>query len=231
LTGQLTCLLTCCAQIEYGEEDGAEESDSDRSMSLSPLAKKVPKSPKKSNIVPQPIIEKRTFVPDPPMLPSDTEDAELTETETEGDDDGANSVAPSGVTASSDDEHDDDDDDDEYSEEEEEEEMWEPPSAKTPKANKQSMRNPGPSFQPKASKSAVASKDPFKSRVSKLAEDLDELDITGQDPDDSVAIIPKEKGKSRTSADSNAVREEDDDEGFDLPVVKKKKRYICLFDI
>ncbi|KAF8202929.1 kinesin-like protein [Pholiota molesta] len=212
--------------IEYGEEDGAEKSDSDRSMSLSPLAKKVPKSPKKFNIVPQPIIEKRTFVPDPPMLPSDTEDAELTETETEGDDDGANSVAPSGVTASSDEEHDDDDDDDEYSEEEEEEEMWEPPSAKTPKAKKQSMRNPSPSFQPKASKFAGTSKELFKSRVSKLAEDLDELDITGQDPDDSVAIIPKKKGKSRTSADSNAVREEDDDEGFDLPVVKKKKRVI-----
>lgn len=220
-------MLTSCVQIEYGEEDGVEKSDSDRSISLSPLAKKVPKSPKKSNVAPQPVIEKRTFVPDPPMLPSDTEDAELTETETEGDDDDANSVAPSGDTASEDEEHDDEDEDEEYSEEEEEE-MWEPPSAKTPKAKKQSLRNPSPSPQPRASKSAVASKEPFKSRVSKLAKDLDELNITGQDPDDSVAIIPKKKGKSRTSADSNAVHEEDNDEGFDLPVVKKKKRYICL---
>lgn len=211
-------MLSSRVQIDYGE-DVAEKSDSDRSISLSPLAKKAPKSPKKSNVVPQPIIEKRTFVPDPPMLPSDTEDAELTETE--GDDDDTNSVAPSGVTTSEDEEQ---DYDDEYSEEEEEEEeMWEPPSVKTPKAKKQSLRTTSPSSQPKASKS-VSSKEPSKSRVSKLADDLDELDITGQDPDDSVAIIPKKNGKSRTSAYSNAVYEEDGDEGFDLPVVKKKKR-------
>ena len=78
--------------MEYGEEDGVadEDDEDDRSMSLSPsplaAKKKGPQiipaqSKRKSNLPPQPIIEKRAFVPDPPMLPSDTEEAELTETE------------------------------------------------------------------------------------------------------------------------------------------------------
>ncbi|KAF9481717.1 kinesin-domain-containing protein [Pholiota conissans] len=226
-------------EMSLVQYDDPADSDDDRSLSLSPLAKKaLPKqdtrSPRKSSVA-QPIIEKRKFVPDPPMLPSDTEDAEMTERE--GDEDDTSSVAPSGAAASElgeddedelDDEEDEDEYDEEYSEEledEDEEEIWEPPSAKTPKAKTQPLRIPSPSPQPQTSKPAASSGSKTKSRVSKLAEDLDELNLIGQDPDDSVAIIPKKKGKAPAPTESNTV-DDDDDEEFELPVVKKKKRII-----
>jgi len=191
-------------------------------MSLSPLAKKgnakalASKPQRKSNAAPQPIIEKREFIPDPPMLPSDVEDAELTETEF--DDEGTSSAVPSGNTTS---ELEEEDENEEYTEsededyEEEEEEIWEP-AGKTPKAKKQMILSPSisPSPQPKGRKTTT-SKVPTKNfRISKLAQDLDELNIKGNFVDNST--VKKSGGNDEEGVES--------DDSFDLPAVKKKKR-------
>jgi len=195
--------------------------EDDRSLSLSPLAKKGKAkgvSKRKSSIAPKPIIEKVPFIPDPPMLPSDIEDAELTETECE---DGISSVAPSGTTTSELGEDDEDEDEDEETSEEdedfsgpdEEDEEWEEPAySKTPRAKKV-IFSPSPSPSPKAKSKA---RQPFvnapakSSRVSKLVEDMDSLQISAQ---------------SQSSMAATEDIEEEDDESFDLPVVKKKKRW------
>lgn len=235
-------------------EDEEDESDDDRSMSLSPLAQKPQKnatrSPSKSGVAPQPITEKRKFVADPPMLPSDTEDAELTETE--GDDE-TGSIAPSGAMRSEngdDEQEEEEEDDDEYSEEgsdgedESEEEIWEPPSAKTPRAKNQQPAAPAPADvakakavppkvtqirapQPKASTSALKG-DPAKPRVvSQLAAVMQNLDMDEQDSDDSITILPKKtKGKIQASTEDGVI---DGVESNNSPVVKKKKRYALAY--
>jgi len=92
---------------DTSEEDDVEMSlmdDSSRSPSVSPLARK-------ANMTPRVVREILPVVPDPPMLPSDTDEAELTES---GDE--TSSVAASGLTTES------GDDDDSESEAE-----WVPP--------------------------------------------------------------------------------------------------------
>lgn len=220
------------SQIDYDHEDGMEAGEGDCSMSLSPLAQKAPSKqifrfPRKSSVAPQPVIEKRKFVPDLPMLASDTEDAELTETE--GGDDDTNSVAPSDIASENGEEDDEEeDDDDEYSEDgsdgvgegsDEEEEMWEPPSAKTPRPKKQPVAFP----QPKASTSAAQV--PSESRVSNLAEEIDELNLQEQDSDDSITILPKKNTKSQASVENGAGYKIGE---YDLPMVKKKKRQVLV---
>ena len=195
--------------------------EDDRSLSLSPLAKRGKAkgaSKRKSSIAPKPIIEKVPFIPDPPMLPSDIEDAELTETECE---DGISSVAPSGTTTSELGEDDEDEDEDEETSEEdddfsgpdEEDEEWEEPAhSKTPRAKKV-IFSPSPSPSPKAKSKArqpVVNAPAKSSRVSKLVEDMDSLQISAQ---------------SQSSMAATEDIEEEDDESFDLPVVKKKKRW------
>jgi len=193
-------------------------------MSLSPLAKKgkakalASKPSRKSSVVPQPIIEKRPFISDPPMLPSDAEDAELTETEF--DDDGISSVAPSGTTTS---DLEDQEEDEEYTEEEEdeyeEEEIWEPAANKTPKLKKQVILSPSvsPSPQPKR-RQATTSKAPTKyPRISKLAQDMDELNINGDSTDDSDIILSKSERNDEEGVGTG--------DSFNLPVTKKKMRW------
>jgi len=190
-------------------------------MSLSPLAKKGKakalafKPSRKSSVVPQAIIEKRPFISDPPMLPSDTEDAELTETEI--DDDEISSEAPSGTTTS---DLEDQEEDEEYTEEEdeEEEEIWEPAGNKTPKLKKQVMLSPSvsPSPQPKrqqATASKVSTKYP---RISKLAQDMDELNINGISTDASDIILSKSERNDEEGVGTGG--------SFNLPVTKKKMR-------
>ncbi|KIM48329.1 hypothetical protein M413DRAFT_440050 [Hebeloma cylindrosporum] len=210
--------------VQYGEDENSEAGDDARSVSLSPLAKKgkakasVFKPPRKSSVAPQPIIEKRPFIPDPPMLPSDTEDAELTETEI--DDDGITSVAPSGTTTSEleyGDEDEDEDEDEEYSEEEdeeyeedsEEEEIWEP-AGKTPKPKKQVILSPSvsPSPQPKKRQATTSQGSTKNPRISKLAQDMDELRISAND----------ERNDDEEGTGS--------DDSFNVPAVKKKMRKI-----
>jgi hypothetical protein len=193
---------------------------------LSPLAHKTTskshlKSQRKSSLAPRVVIEERPFIPDPSPLPSDTEEALETEAE---DNDDISSIAPSGTTASNlgDESQTTEDDDDLYADSDEEDGDWEEPlSNKTPKAkrNVPVSTNPTPSPKPKtkASKSTP--------RVSKLAEDMDLLQIGRKSADDSVAILSK-KSKMWCKPSMAPAEEEDGDEPYDLPVVKKKKRLV-----
>ncbi|KDR84859.1 hypothetical protein GALMADRAFT_52618, partial [Galerina marginata CBS 339.88] len=208
-------------EMSLVEENASED---ERSISLSPLAKKINK--RKPSVVPQPIIEKRAFIPDPPMLASDTEDAQLTETD-DCDDGQISSVAPSATTGSELNE-----DDEEYSTEDEddEEDEWDPPSAKTPKAKKQPSPSVSPSPQPKgrqAGTSKISAKVP---RVSKLAQDMGKLRINSRGgPDDSTVILPrKNAGKLPDYPDTDHDEGDDDDDELllSVPVAKKKKRII-----
>ncbi|KAJ3513053.1 hypothetical protein NLJ89_g3159 [Agrocybe chaxingu] len=247
--------------VQYGDDDSdiSMEEGHSRGNSLSPLAKKskppsTSKSPRKSSVAPQPIIEKRQFIPDPPMLPSDTEDAEMTETEC-AEDEETNSIAPSGATASEpaddDDEEEEeeeestDQDDEDYSEpDDEDDEEWEEPAySKTPKGKKQIIISPSPSPSPKVTKAAVPSavKGPARNvRISKLAQEMDRLGLQdAYNADDSVVILPKKayrKSRPSTVAASTVATssiitadnevDEDNSDPFELPVVKKKKRQL-----
>ncbi|KAF8807283.1 kinesin-domain-containing protein [Phlegmacium glaucopus] len=206
--------------IEYGEEL-SEGEDQHSSSSMSPLTQKgimksISKSQRKPSVAPQPIIEKRPFIPDPPMLPSDTEEAELTETEV----DDQESAAASSTTASElgDEEY------ETYSDEGEEDD-WEPPSIKTPKAKQPRLpvpvKPPADHLQVKGRSQAVPRSSTNQLRVANLTKNLDYLDINENDADDSTIILPRKAyRKSHESLD------DDDEEEFDLPVVKKKKRQL-----
>ncbi|KAF5312458.1 hypothetical protein D9619_003484 [Psilocybe cf. subviscida] len=244
--------------MDYGEEDenaGAEEDDDDdehdRSMSLSPspLASKKGKGPqifskaqpkRKSSVAPQPIIEKRAFVPDPPMLPSDTEDAELTETEM----DDESSAGPSAATASALDDDENDEDEEDYVEEDDDSDGYatgnsgeedgdddvydDPYDAKTPKGKRAAAAPSKGKPTPPATKAAAP---PAKSRVSKLAEDLDGLAIAGK-AQKKLASPQVQKGapSSNRTGKTKALPKQptifDDDEEEEAPVVKKKQRKI-----
>ena len=135
--------------------------------------KAVSKPQRKSSIAPQVVIEKRPFIPDPPMLPSDTEDAELTETEL----DDQESILPSSTTESE--IGDEEDDDEAYSESESdvyEDDDW---STKTPKAKQpRSIVPVSPSVkhaQPKSHSQPVPKSSTNQFRDAKLTEYMDSL--------------------------------------------------------
>ena len=183
--------------------------------------KAVTKSPRKSSVAPQAEIEKRPFIPDPPMLPSDTEDAELTETDL----DDQESVLPSSATESElGDEEDDDDaysDDDEACPDEHEDDDW---STKTPKAKQSRSIVPvSPSVehaQLKARSQAGPKASTNQFRDAKLAKYMDNLNL-----EDGAANDSTKKGYHEPSD------VDDDEEGFDLPVVKKKKRSVLILRV
>ncbi|KAJ7169442.1 kinesin-like protein [Mycena filopes] len=204
--------------IEHGTGEFTSEDESEgRSRSVSPLAGKGGRF--RSPAKPQEIREEREFVADPPMLPSDTEDAELTESElqsddgaveSEGDED-AVSVGVSGTTGSED--EDEDESDGDYTEDEEEDE-WAPSSAKTPKAKAAPQRVGSPTPAPRAQAQTP--------RVSKLERGMGHLHLEEVDPDDSdisAAAKPfrdnQETSESETDASSVAP-----------PAQKKKKRQL-----
>lgn len=128
------------------------------------------------------------------MLPSDTEDAQLTETE--GSDEETPSEAPSHTTASESNLDDQgDDDDDEYTEDEEDDEEddeWEPSSAKTPKGRKPHSPSVSPS-PPKARYPAASKASSKQPRVSKLAQDMNKLEIKGHSTGNIPLILSNEK--------------------------------------
>ena len=181
--------------------------------------KAVSKLKKKSSVA-QVVIEKRPFIPDPPMLPSDTEDAELTETEL--DDQG--SVIPSSTTESElGDEEDEDDEDDDgvYSEfesdsDEHEDDDW---STKTPKAKQpRSIVPVSPSVaQLKGHSHAVPKSS---TNHTKLTEHMDNLKLENGAANNSTVILPKKAYHESLNVD--------DDEEFDPPVVKKKRYVLTL---
>ena len=179
--------------------------------------KAVSKSQRKSSVAPQVIIEKRPFIPDPPMLPSDTEDAELTETEL----DDQESVLPSSTTAS------DDDDDDAYSDSDEHED--DDLSTKTPKAKQpRSIVPVSPSVehaQLKGHSQAVPKSSTNQSR--RLTEYMDDLNLENGAANDTTIILPKEAYHELESLNVD----DDDEEEFELPVVKKKMRSVLILRV
>ncbi|RDB29118.1 Kinesin-like protein KIF20B [Hypsizygus marmoreus] len=204
--------------------DGESGSERSRSLSMSPLARKGKNN--RTNLMQKEIREVHKFVPDQP-LPSDNEDAELTETD-QGDD--KESVAPSGTTGSDFDE--DEDEDEEYHDDDEDDDDYEVPQPrptksssshnKTPKAKKTASPTISPSHRVLV-KSQSAAQRPAptnKSRVSKLAHDMDELTLSAS-ADESVIILPVKKGRAPAS---NFVDDDESDE--EVPVPKKKKRQL-----
>ncbi|KAG5728561.1 Kinesin-like protein KIF20B [Termitomyces sp. T112] len=200
--------------VDHGQDEESEEASEIGRSPLSPLAKKgreksqmtldTQSSTSKVNR------EVRKFVPNKPLL-SDNEEAELTETEIADD----ASVAASGTVGSEIDE-DEDYDDDAYSEENDEDD-WVPPS--TSARNKTSKPKTG--AQPVLEDSTLKS---HRTRVAKLAQDIDGLSLSG--PDDSMVILPVKNYKGRRSS-SNFDNDDDDEEGERLlPTVKKKKRQL-----
>ncbi|KAG6891054.1 hypothetical protein C0995_014143 [Termitomyces sp. Mi166 len=203
--------------IDYGEDEESEASEMSRSPSLSPLAKK---SEGKSGSAlgaqlntPTVIREVRKFVPDLP-LPPDNEEAELTETETVDNE----SVAVSRSEVDEDEDY----DDDAYSEENDEDD-WVPPS--TSARNKKSKPKTG--AQPALDDSTAPTAKSNRTRVVKLAQNMEELSLNG--PDDSMVILPAKNYKGRRSSSNFDDNDDDDDEEGDsepLPAVKKKKRQL-----
>ena len=149
--------------------------------------KAVSKPQRKSTIAPQVVIEKRPFIPDPPMLPSDTEDAELTETEL----DDQESVLPSSTTESE--IGDEEDDDEAYSESESDEYDDDDWSTKTPKAKQPRPTVPvSPSVdhaQPKSHSQAVPKSSANQFRDAKLNEYMDSLKLEDGTANDSTIIL------------------------------------------
>ncbi|TFK76778.1 kinesin-domain-containing protein [Pluteus cervinus] len=238
--------------IEAGDEEeegpsesiGASDTESDCSGSASPLhGKDRSKASPAKNLIMETMIkggrrstilrEIRPFVPDPPMLPSDAEDAEMSETETAE----TPSAANSGITNEEDVEEDDDEEegdedyeepDDEDDDEDEDEYIPEvkPATPKGKQASTSRRRSSSPKLPapPPQSKGKAA-----QPRVSKLAKDLENLKLNRSvQPDDSIVIVPVKKSKSRKDSDVVMDGQEDDEENDDeiaLVPAKKKKRY------
>jgi kinesin family protein 20 len=168
--------------MEQGANDltSEDESERSRSLSLSPLAGKGSKwrSPAKQEI----IREEREFIPDPPMLPSDTEDAELTESEPDSDDGTVESDAETGsvgASATTESEYESDED---YAEEEDELALS---SAKTPRAKPAPKRVASPTPAPRMQVPTP--------RVSKLEREMNDLTLGEMSPDSPVIVQKKKK--------------------------------------
>jgi kinesin family member 20 len=147
------------------------------------------------------------------MLPSDTEEAELTETEL----DDQESVLPSSTTASE-----LGDDDQAYSDKHEDDD-WEA-STKTPKAKQLRSTvafSPSADYAQLKGRLQAVPKSSNNQWVTKLTKYMDNLDISEKDKADSIKKI---YGKSHESLNVD----DDDEEEIDLLVVKKKKRSVIL---
>jgi kinesin family protein 20 len=186
----------------------------------SPLSKKSktgskPTANKPKGTVTKVIREIRKFVPDEP-LPSDNEEAAMTETEQDDEE----SVAETGTTRSEIDEV-EDDDNSEYIEEDEDD--WVPSAAsasnrnKTPKA-KVVPRHPSPSPSPVRGKGAQQKMLAERNHLFKLKKQMDNLVL--DDPNDSVVILPATKYKAHQQSSTDEM----EDVVMGISAGKKKKR-------
>ncbi|KAK7064608.1 kinesin-like protein [Favolaschia claudopus] len=160
---------------ESEEEDltSEDQSESERGRSESPLAGKSAKwksSPSRQPQTPRVIREEREFIPDPPMLPSDTEDAELTDSEIQSEEGTVDSDAETGSIGGSATTGSEDGSDADYTEDETEgEDELAAFSAKTPRAKPVRQRADSPS---PAKRGPAATP-----RVSKLARGMGDLTL------------------------------------------------------
>ncbi|KAJ2920372.1 hypothetical protein MD484_g150, partial [Candolleomyces efflorescens] len=212
--------------IEYGPE-GDEDSDDDmnitagdRSRSASPLARKERLLSEKSGkqpSTPKMIIEKRKFIPDPAPLPSDTEDAELSEIE----EDEEAEEEDEDEDGDEDETGEDEDGDDDYSEEEsDEEDDWVPPPPAS--ARKAAAAKASSSARSASINTPTAAKP---RKVSKLADDKDSLSMKGARAHAPTPATTSKK-KIRKSALSDS-EDEEDAEPEATPVAPKKKRQLA----
>ncbi|PPQ62776.1 hypothetical protein CVT24_000470 [Panaeolus cyanescens] len=227
--------------VAYGPDEDDTEEEGDKSTYLSPLAPRYSKTApatnkRKSSVAPQPIIEKRPVIPDPPMLPSDDEEAELTD----ADDDAEMENEPiSAATTSSrltedsimEDEDEDYTEEDEDAEEEEDDEEEEHEPEPEPEPPSKPLSSAKVKFQPVRSNQrdntpSTSTKSTKSSRVSELAHNMDSLNIDESDDDIILSPKPKSKSKSKKVVES----EEEDESEEEKPVVKKKKRRVFLLE-
>ncbi|CAK5264640.1 unnamed protein product [Mycena citricolor] len=157
------------------DEDSSEDDDLERDGSVSPLAGKG---------TPQVIRQVLKFVPDPPMLPSDTEDAELTESEQATEDMEEESEAESEL-GSDVAESEESDADYEGTEDESEDELLISPG-KTPRAKAAPTRG----YSPTPASRRQSTQAP---RISKLAQGMQELKL--EEPSSSQASTSQKKKK------------------------------------
>ncbi|KAJ7275485.1 P-loop containing nucleoside triphosphate hydrolase protein [Mycena haematopus] len=189
---------------EHSAGDSTSEDESERERSESPLAGKSGRwrSPTKQPETPRVIREERKFIPDPPMLGSDVEDAELTDSDLFSEDGTADSEAETGSIddAASATTGNEDGSDADYTEDEGEDELA-LSVAKTPRAKPIQQRADSPTPAPR-----VQAPTP---RVSKLQRGMDNLTLGEGE------IAPKFRARQESS-------EYEDDEP--VPTQKKKKR-------
>ncbi|KAJ6501609.1 kinesin-like protein [Mycena vitilis] len=192
--------------IEHGTDDFTSEDESERGRSLSPLAGKGKwRSPAKPE-TPRVIREERAFVPDPPMLPSDSEDAELTESELDSEEGTADSDAESASVGASGDSGSEDESDEDYAADgAEEEDELAMSTAKTPKAKAAPKRVDSPTPAPRM--------DAPTPRVSKLERGMNHLTL-GEG-----GSVKKVRARQDSS-------EFEDEEAEEVPELKKKKKRI-----
>lgn len=184
-----------------------------RSSSPSPFARKG-KGKAFHAKVPQFTKEIRKVIPDPPMLPSDSEEAQLTEK----DDDDAESIAVTSTVTT-----DTEDADSDY--QEDQGETWSLQnlsSNKTPKAT--GRGDPSTLLHPTPGRSQFK---PKNTRIHELANDVVRMTLdTPVGGDDSVVILPSRKFKAQYAL--GQVGDEDESDDVHIPVVKKKKRCALL---
>ncbi|KAF7340043.1 Kinesin-like protein [Mycena venus] len=199
---------------EHGPDEltSEDESESERGHSESPLGGKSSKwrSPTKQQETPRVIREERAFIPDPPMLPSDTEDAELTDSEvgTVDSDAETGSVGASATTES------EDGSDADYTEGEEEDELA-LSTAKTPRAKPARQRTDSPT-----PASRIQAPTP---RVTKLERGMGDLTLgevgaaqkfrprqesSEYESEGAGGVVPGQKKKKRVLAKKTVITEE-----------------------
>ncbi|KAF7367299.1 Kinesin-like protein [Mycena sanguinolenta] len=198
--------------INEGTGDFTSEDESERERSESPLAGKSGtwRSPTKQPETPRVIREVREFIPDPPMLASDTEEAELTDSDVVSEDETVDSEAETGnigdaasATTGSEDESNAD-----YTEDEEEDELA-LSVAKTPRAKPvQRADSPTPAAR-------IQAQTP---RVSKLQRGMDNLRLGDEESlasaesseyeEGEPAVVPAPKKKKRILAKKTVITEE-----------------------
>lgn len=149
------------------------------------------------------------------MLPSDTEDAELTETEP----DNQESLVPPSTTPSE--LGDDYVESEEYSDENEDDD-WEPPT-KTPRAKQPCSVHAIRSADHVPLRGRSLKPSTNQPRVAKLTRYMDNLNINENSGVDHTIILPGRRSHGSLNVD------DDDEEEFDPPVVKKKKRSVTIF--
>ncbi|THU91649.1 kinesin-domain-containing protein [Dendrothele bispora CBS 962.96] len=147
-------------EFDFGSVQG-EDDDDESVLNGSPLASKGKAPAKRQSTAPQEIRESRTFIPDGPMLSSDTEDAEMTDED--------ESVAPSVDEEETETEEEESDDEDEY--------VPPAPEPKSGSSKKARVPSPPPTHKMISGEGKQARLLTSKTRVSVLEQEMNDMVI------------------------------------------------------